>query len=247
MSESASPPESVPIDALLAGRDALARHAWEEAHELLSQADREGELSGADLEALAEATFFAAHAEHEIEVKERAFKAHLAAGDQLRAAYMALDIATDIVGSTALAETLGNEAWERLLSWHDDLLRGLIAGGGGEVVQSTGDGFFVAFDSAAQALACARAIQGALAEHRQSSENALSVRIGMHTAEANRRGSDYSGIGVHTAARVAALAEADQILATAETLSDANDPGVWDLSEVALRGLTTPVRLAAVG
>ncbi len=153
---------------------------------------------------------------------------------------------TDIVGSTALAEALGNEAWERLLTWHDDLLRGLIAGGGGEVVQSTGDGFFVAFDLATQALACARAIQAALAERRQGGDITLSVRIGVHTAEANRRGSDYSGIGVHTAARVAALAEADQILATAETLTDAGDPAAGAVSEVSLRGLTAPVRVAAV-
>jgi class 3 adenylate cyclase len=154
---------------------------------------------------------------------------------------------TDIVGSTALAESLGNEAWERLLTWHDDLLRGLITAGGGEIVQSTGDGFFAAFDSAAPALASARAIQRALADHRGENQTSLSVRIGIHTAEASRRGSDYSGIGVHTAARVAALAEADQILATAETLTDAGDPAIGHLSEMALRGLTAPVRLAAVG
>ena len=55
---------------------------------------------------------------------------------------------TDIVGSTNLAEALGDQAWERLLRWHDDMLRRLVASGGGEIVNSTGDGFFVAFDSA---------------------------------------------------------------------------------------------------
>ena len=62
---------------------------------------------------------------------------------------------TDIVGSTNLAEALGDEAWERLLRWHDDTLRGLVASGGGEIVNSTGDGFFVAFDSARQGIDCA--------------------------------------------------------------------------------------------
>jgi class 3 adenylate cyclase len=154
---------------------------------------------------------------------------------------------TDIVGSTNLAETLGNQAWERLLTWHDDLLRGLVGARGGEVVQSTGDGFFVAFDTAGQALACARAIQRTLAEQRDDARSGLSVRIGLHTAEANRRGSDYSGVGVHTAARVAALAQAREILATAETLADAGDPAAETASEAVLRGLTMPVRLAAVG
>ncbi|TMD29057.1 MAG: adenylate/guanylate cyclase domain-containing protein, partial [Chloroflexi bacterium] len=125
---------------------------------------------------------------------------------------------TDIVGSTNLAEALGNESWEQLLRWHDDRLRELIARGGGEVVNSTGDGFFVAFESADASIGCARAIQRALADHRRTSGFALSVRIGVHSAEANRRGEDYSGVGVHLAARVAALAKGGEIIATADTL-----------------------------
>ena len=62
---------------------------------------------------------------------------------------------TDIVGSTNLAEALGDKAWERLLRWHDDMLRKLVASGGGEIVNSTGDGFFVAFDSARSGVDCA--------------------------------------------------------------------------------------------
>jgi class 3 adenylate cyclase len=153
---------------------------------------------------------------------------------------------TDIVGSTRLAEALGNDSWERLLSWHDDLLRGLIARQSGEIVHSTGDGFFVAFDSAVQAIACARSIQLTLAERRREDPSALSVRIGLHTAEANRRGSDYSGLGVHTAARVAAVAAKDEILATVETLADAGDAGSESALETMLKGLTAPVRIAQV-
>lgn len=74
----------------------------------------------------------------------------------------------------------------------------------------------------------------------------LSVRIGLHTAEANRRGGDYSGIGVHTAARVAALAGGGEILATEETLGDAGDAGATDAREVTLKGLTAPVSVASV-
>ena len=55
---------------------------------------------------------------------------------------------TDIVASTNLAEAMGDEAWEHLLRWHDDALRAVFLDHGGEVVNSTGDGFFVAFDSA---------------------------------------------------------------------------------------------------
>jgi class 3 adenylate cyclase len=52
---------------------------------------------------------------------------------------------TDIVGSTALLEAIGNEAWQDLIRWHDRTLRALFAEHGGEEVDHTGDGFFVAF------------------------------------------------------------------------------------------------------
>lgn len=153
---------------------------------------------------------------------------------------------TDIVGSTNLAEALGNEAWERLLRWHDDTLRGLVASGGGETVNSTGDGFFVAFDSARRGIDCAVSIQRALLDHRARTGFAISVRIGLHTAEANRRGTDYSGMGVHVAARVAALAGGGEILVTAETVNEAGDIATTDAREAPIKGVTAPVRLASI-
>jgi class 3 adenylate cyclase len=165
-----------------------------------------------------------------------------AAPEQIRKTFMF----TDIVGSTNLAELLGNESWERLLRWHDDALRTLFARSGGEVVHSTGDGFFVAFDSAHRGIECAIAIQRALLEHRRTSGFALSVRIGLHAAEANRRVDDYSGMGVHVAARVAALAGDGEILATAETLAEAGDVPTSDPHESSLKGVTDPVRVAFV-
>ncbi|HEY8801272.1 MAG TPA: adenylate/guanylate cyclase domain-containing protein [Candidatus Limnocylindrales bacterium] len=153
---------------------------------------------------------------------------------------------TDIVGSTNLAELLGNDAWERLLRWHDDALQGLVRKGGGEVVKSTGDGFFFAFDTARAGIECARSIQRTLADHRQDSGFALSVRIGLHTAEANRRGDDYSGMGVHVASRVAALAGGGEILATAETLAEAGDVAASEPREATVKGVTAPVSISKV-
>ena len=153
---------------------------------------------------------------------------------------------TDIVGSTRLAELLGDESWERLLRWHDDTLRALVAKSGGQVVNSTGDGFFVAFDTARQGIDCAIAIQRALADHRRTSGFAISVRIGLHSAEANRRGDDFSGVGVHLAARVAGLADGGEILATAETLGTAGDIAASDPREESVKGVAAPVSIAAV-
>ena len=90
MSEATSTADTDPLEA---GRAALARHDWPEAFEQLSLADREGQLSGADLESLSLAAFFAARADVELDVKERAFKAYQAEGNDLRAAYLALDVA----------------------------------------------------------------------------------------------------------------------------------------------------------
>ena len=154
---------------------------------------------------------------------------------------------TDIVGSTAIAELLGDQAWEQLLGWHDETLRSIFARLGGDVVTSTGDGFFVAFDEATAAVDAAAAIQGALADHRRDSGAAIAVRIGLHTAEANRRGRDYTGIGVHVAARVAAMAGGGEVLATETTLAEAGLTDHGDMREATLRGVSAPVKVAAIG
>jgi class 3 adenylate cyclase len=153
---------------------------------------------------------------------------------------------TDIVGSTALAEALGDQAWERLLRWHDDTLRGLVASGGGQVVNSTGDGFFIAFDSARRGVDCAIAIQRSLRDHRDATGFAISVRIGLHTAEASQRGGDYSGMGVHVAARVAALAGGGEILASAEALAAAGEVAASPTHDAAVKGVSAPVSLALI-
>jgi class 3 adenylate cyclase len=154
---------------------------------------------------------------------------------------------TDIVGSTNLAEAMGDQAWEHLLRWHDDALRTLFARYGGEVVNSTGDGFFLAFDSPGPAIECAVAVQRELAEHRRTKGFAPGVRLGVHTAEANRRERDYSGKGVHVAARIAALAEGGQVLASASTATEAGAP--YPTSEprpVALKGVSAEVDVVSI-
>lgn len=153
---------------------------------------------------------------------------------------------TDIVGSTNLAELLGNERWAQLLKWHDEALRAQFARSGGEVVNSTGDGFFVAFESARQGIECAIAIQKTLADHGRATGFAPAVRIGLHVAEANRQGEDYSGKGVHVAARVAALGGAGEIIASVETLEEAGQVASIDRRDATLKGVAEPVQVATV-
>ena len=108
---------------------------------------------------------------------------------------------TDICRSTPLIEAMGDDAWESILSWHDQALRSLFSEHAGEEVKQQGDGFFVAFESQLQAIHCAVAIQRALAEHRRDHGFAPDVRIGLHAAGATRSGGAYRGKGGNRAAR----------------------------------------------
>jgi class 3 adenylate cyclase len=153
---------------------------------------------------------------------------------------------TDIEGSTALVEALGDEVWQGVLRWHDETLRSLFAEHKGEEVVGTGDGFFVGFDSPDEALACAVAIQRRLAEQRRTQGFAPKVRIGVHASGATQVGRNFSGKGVHEAARIAALADGDQILASKITAADGRFP-ISDLRPVRLRGTSEEIEIVTVG
>ena len=142
---------------------------------------------------------------------------------------------------------MGDEAWEDVLRWHDETLRSCLAKHAGEEVKHRGDGFFVAFDAPAGAIECAVAIQRALADHRRKQGFAPQVRIGLHTARATRRGRDYTGTGVNQAARIEALADGGEILASQETLT--GEPTRFQLAEVRsvrLKGISKPVQVVAI-
>lgn len=151
---------------------------------------------------------------------------------------------TDIVKSTNLVEAIGDEAWESLLHWHDDTLRGLFVAHRGEEVVSTGDGFFIGFDTTDAAINCAIAIQRTLAEHRRAHGFAPQVRIGVHASPATQVENNFRGRGVHEAARIAALAEGGEILASRDTAGDL--PGVSEARTVTLKGISDPIDVVAI-
>jgi class 3 adenylate cyclase len=153
---------------------------------------------------------------------------------------------TDIVKSTDLLAAIGDEAWENLLAWHDQTLRSLFATHGGDVAHHTGDGFFVAFADRVSAVRCAVAIQRALADHRRTHGFALQVRIGLHAGEGTRRGQDYSGGEVHKAARIAALGQGGEILASDEALEGTDGVATSEARDVTLKGFPEPVAIRRV-
>jgi class 3 adenylate cyclase len=153
---------------------------------------------------------------------------------------------TDIVDSTKLLETLGDEKWRRLLARHDELLRERIVEHGGEVINKTGDGVFAAFENPNAAVDAAVAIQRALADEIVAPD----VRIGVHTGEAFRTGadgSDFGGQDVHVAARVGAVAGPAEILVSSETLAGVGTAfRLSEPREELLRGIAEPIELVSV-
>lgn len=153
---------------------------------------------------------------------------------------------TDIVDSTKLLETLGDEKWRRLLARHDEVVRERILESGGEVVKKTGDGFFASFESPKGAVEAAIGIQRALADEIVAPD----VRIGAHAGDAFRTGADgadYGGQGVHLAARVGAAASAAEILVSRETLEGVGHTfRLSEPRELALKGIDRPVDVVSV-
>ncbi|HKW59773.1 MAG TPA: adenylate/guanylate cyclase domain-containing protein [Candidatus Dormibacteraeota bacterium] len=153
---------------------------------------------------------------------------------------------TDIVNSTNLVEVIGDDAWSELVGWHDRAMRELFAQQGARDVETRGDGFFAIFGGAAEAADCAIAIQRALADHRRHHGFAPKVRIGLHAAASHRVEEGYHGAGVHVAARIAALAEGDQILASTSSLDGLSGLELSDRRHVRLKGIRDPVEVAAI-
>ncbi|MFI5041574.1 MAG: adenylate/guanylate cyclase domain-containing protein, partial [Acidimicrobiales bacterium] len=149
---------------------------------------------------------------------------------------------SDIVDSTRLAEAMGDDTWEQLLRWHDRILRAEFARWRGEEVKHGGDGFFVAFGQPDDGIACATAIQRALARHRTDHGFAPTIRIGLHAGEATARDDDYFGSAVTRAARIAAAAGAGEVLVSADLLAGCKRtvPLAGERT-LALKGIAEPV------
>jgi class 3 adenylate cyclase len=154
---------------------------------------------------------------------------------------------TDVVRSTDLIEAIGDQAWESMSRWHDQTIRHLVIEYGGEIVDHAGDGFFIVFEDPDRAIACAKAIRRTMRDHRREHGFALALRIGLHSAEVNRTGAGYTGRGVHIAARIAALAGADEILASADVFAaSTSNVGQGPSRAEQLKGIREPLTVAAV-
>jgi class 3 adenylate cyclase/tetratricopeptide (TPR) repeat protein len=155
---------------------------------------------------------------------------------------------TDIEGSTALLQRVGQGVYARVLADHHAIIRSGLAGHGGREVDTQGDAFFAVFSSPAACVAAVLAMQQALAAHAWPGGEHVRVRMGVHTGLAQAAGTGLVGLDVHRAARVAAAGHGGQVLvseASAVLVRDVLPSGVGlaDLGVHRLKDLEQPVRI----
>jgi class 3 adenylate cyclase len=156
---------------------------------------------------------------------------------------------SDIERSTEMNERLGDRRWLEVLRAHNALVRAQVRAHGGFEVKSQGDGFMLAFASPQGAVACAVAIQRALAASEDVPDAPVRVRMGLHTGEAIRERDDFFGRNVVLAARIAAEADGGEILVSSlvRELVGADAEIVFgDGREVELKGLAGVHRVHSV-
>jgi class 3 adenylate cyclase len=157
---------------------------------------------------------------------------------------------TDIEGSTRLLQR-HPERYVDLLMEHQRLLRGAFAAHDGRELGTQGDGFFVVFRRAQDAIAAAVDAQRALRGHNWPGDDELRVRMGLHTDEPVVVADTYIGLGVHRAARICAAAHGGQIVLSDATRAHVADQPpadvvLTDLGEQWLKDLNRPERLYQV-
>jgi class 3 adenylate cyclase len=155
---------------------------------------------------------------------------------------------TDVEGSTALTQRLGDAKAREVLRTHERIVREALKAHGGSEVKTLGDGFMASFSSATRALECAIDIQRAFAEHNESAEESIRVRVGLNAGEPIAEEEDLFGTAVILAARIAAKAEGGEIVASDVVRQLVAGKGFVfaDRGDVALRGFEDPVRLYEV-
>ena len=155
---------------------------------------------------------------------------------------------TDVVNSTILTQSLGDEVALAVLGVHDTIVRDALSASGGREIKHTGDGIMASFVSAASAVRCAIQIQRQLDKHAQANpKRALKVRVGAAVGEPVEQHNDLFGSTVQLAARLCAHAQPEQIVVSNAIAELCLGKGLLfeDIGEVTLKGFNSPVRAHA--
>lgn len=153
----------------------------------------------------------------------------------------------DLRGYTSFVERAGAHRAAVMLARYRELVREQVGRFRGAEIRTEGDSFYVVFDRASAAIECGLAIAAAAADASAANpESPIAVGVGVHAGETVETAEGYVGGAVNIAARVCAVAPANQVLVT-DTVR-ALTTGVADVDFVAvgsrrLKGLGQPIAL----
>jgi len=155
---------------------------------------------------------------------------------------------TDIVGHTEMMQRLGDSKGREVLREHERITRDTLKRHGGAEVKTMGDGFIASFGSITSAVECAIALQRAFAAHTESMPEPLRVRVGLNAGEPIEEDGDLFGATVILASRIAARADASEILIPEPVrhLLAGKSFAFSDRGEFAMKGFDDAVRLYEV-
>jgi class 3 adenylate cyclase len=155
---------------------------------------------------------------------------------------------TDVEGSTALTERVGDAKAREVLRAHERIVREALQSHSGSEIKHTGDGIMASFPSATWAVESAIAMQKAFAEYNETADEPIRMCIGLNAGEPIAEEKDLFGTAVNMAARIASKAEGGEILASDVVRQLVAGKGFLfsDRGEVELKGFEEPVRLYEV-
>jgi class 3 adenylate cyclase len=156
---------------------------------------------------------------------------------------------TDITGSTALTQRLGDARAQELLRTHNTIVRDALKAHGGSEIKHMGDGIMASFPFSSSALQAAIDIQRQVQRYGgEHPESAFRVRIGLNAGEPVAEEHDLYGTAVQLAARVCSKAEGGEILVPNVVRELAAGKGFLfsDRGDFVAKGFEDPVRIFEV-
>jgi class 3 adenylate cyclase len=163
---------------------------------------------------------------------------------------VAIVVFSDLVDSTALLATLGDDRMEGLRRTHMADVTGVVEGAGGRVVKTLGDGAMASFESALGALRAAAGIQEAV-ERLDSTHGGIGIaaRVGIAAGEPIADGDDLHGMPVVIASRLSSAAASGEVLVQdlVRGLVESRDGIALEAArDYELKGVPSPVRAATL-
>lgn len=157
---------------------------------------------------------------------------------------------TDIVGSTDMTQTLGDQGAQNVVRTHNTIVREALQQHSGKEIKHTGDGIMASFASGSEAIRATIDIQKDILEHiKEDPEFPLKVRIGLNTGELIMEENDLFGTTVQLSARICDKADAGEIFvsgATKAICQGSNEFFFTEHGEVELKGFKEPISLFKV-